>query len=147
MIDFYQRSLADVPVGVTAGEWEVLHRYNGTRLRQEVLEFAFGPEPIKAGILTGLWYLGCPLSIVLAAACASVAVYTVLCWRDQQRLAAARSVAAKLMERLARLAETEEDNLEPARVQHPALNPPHFAQRDRTPGVCAEASCARTCDD
>jgi hypothetical protein len=96
LIDYYRRSLADVPAGLSSGEWELLYRYNAGRLRQDLLEVTFGPEPFKGAALAGLWFLGCSLSLVLAVACICLAIHAVLSWSDQRQLAAASRVAAKL---------------------------------------------------
>jgi hypothetical protein len=96
MSDCYGRSPADVPAGLTRQEWERLRRFNATRLRQDLLEFAFGPEPIKAGVLAALWSLGCPLSLVIAVAVCSLMIYGGLCHHDAQRLAEAKRIAAKM---------------------------------------------------
>src|SRR5262245_57526052 len=96
MTDYYGRSPADVPAGLTAPEWAFLCRFNATRLRQDVLEVALGPEPIKAGALAALWSLGCPPGIVLALAMALLLAYAALCRYDQGRLRETKRIAAKM---------------------------------------------------
>lgn len=98
MTDYYRRSIADVPPGLHAAEWEFLCRYNDGRLRQDLLEFLFGPEPLKAALLATLWALGCPLTLLAALVVASLLIYALLRRLDRGRLAEARRIAAKMVQ-------------------------------------------------
>lgn len=95
-MEYYQRSPADVPAGLTAAEWALVYGYNCSRFRQDLLEFAFALDPFKLAALTVLWWLGCPLAVVVALVLCFLVIHTLLCWSDEQRLARVKAVTAKL---------------------------------------------------